>query len=200
MKVLTPLQKLPKNVEVWANYLLPKALQSCPKSIKSPNLVTLSVSCFWSSNTDMFKPIWLKFVQSCGDLIPNWSIIVHFEISITLIGILTYVWHLYRNLLLQSMHMIWALKKYSCDVFLTWGVPVLKGDYKCLISSGFVALSYKVFTFASSMANFKHPVGKVIIYLFHSSMQSQRGFKVKAENIHYREASPWGILPVRMNW
>ena len=27
--------------EIWANYLLPKAIKSCPKSNKSPNLVTL---------------------------------------------------------------------------------------------------------------------------------------------------------------
>ena len=29
--------------EIWANYLLPKALKTCPKSNKSPNLVTLLV-------------------------------------------------------------------------------------------------------------------------------------------------------------
>ena len=28
--------------EIWANLLLPKVLKSCPKSNKSPNLVTLS--------------------------------------------------------------------------------------------------------------------------------------------------------------
>ena len=28
--------------EIWANLLLPKALKSCPKSNKSPNLVTLA--------------------------------------------------------------------------------------------------------------------------------------------------------------
>ena len=27
--------------EIWANLLLPKALKSCPKSKKSPNLITL---------------------------------------------------------------------------------------------------------------------------------------------------------------
>ena len=27
--------------EIWANQLLPKALKSCPKSNKSPDLVTL---------------------------------------------------------------------------------------------------------------------------------------------------------------
>ena len=29
--------------DIWANSLLPKALISCPKSIKSPNLVALSM-------------------------------------------------------------------------------------------------------------------------------------------------------------
>ena len=32
--------------EIWAKQLLPKALKSCPKSKKSPNLVTLSVISF----------------------------------------------------------------------------------------------------------------------------------------------------------
>ena len=30
--------------EIWANLLLPKALKSCPKSKKSPNLVTLDAA------------------------------------------------------------------------------------------------------------------------------------------------------------
>ena len=30
--------------EIWANLLLPKALKSCPKCKKSPNLVTLSTA------------------------------------------------------------------------------------------------------------------------------------------------------------
>ena len=29
--------------EIWPNYLLPKAIKSCPKSNKSPNPVTLPV-------------------------------------------------------------------------------------------------------------------------------------------------------------
>ena len=29
--------------EIWTNLLLPKALKSCPKSNKSPNLVTLDM-------------------------------------------------------------------------------------------------------------------------------------------------------------
>ena len=35
--------------EIWANSLLPQALKSCPKSNKSPNLVTLFV------NKNVFK-------------------------------------------------------------------------------------------------------------------------------------------------
>ena len=30
--------------EIWANLLLPKTLKSCPKSNKSPNLVTLTMT------------------------------------------------------------------------------------------------------------------------------------------------------------
>ena len=32
--------------EIWANKLLPKALKSCPKYNKSPNLVTLALISF----------------------------------------------------------------------------------------------------------------------------------------------------------
>ena len=39
--ILTPLQKLPKNVGDLAKFILPRALKTCPKSNKSPNLVTL---------------------------------------------------------------------------------------------------------------------------------------------------------------
>ena len=41
------IKKLPKNVGDLANELLPKALKSCQKSNKSPNLVTLMVNQFW---------------------------------------------------------------------------------------------------------------------------------------------------------
>ena len=37
-------------LEIWANKLLPKALKSCPKSNKSPNLVTLLVA--WKSERE----------------------------------------------------------------------------------------------------------------------------------------------------
>ena len=41
LKILTPFRKLPKNVGDLGKLFLPKALKSCPKSKKSPNLVTL---------------------------------------------------------------------------------------------------------------------------------------------------------------
>ena len=41
LKILTPLQKLPKNVGDLGKLIVTKALKSCPKSNKSPNLVTL---------------------------------------------------------------------------------------------------------------------------------------------------------------
>ena len=52
--------------KIWANLLLPKALKSCPKSNKSPNLVTLSPSHFpairgaeWSAAVHRSRP-WLN--------------------------------------------------------------------------------------------------------------------------------------------
>ena len=42
LKILTPFRKLPKNVGDLGKLFLPKALKSCPKSEKLPNLVTLS--------------------------------------------------------------------------------------------------------------------------------------------------------------
>ena len=39
--MLTPLQKLSKNVEDLGKLIVAKALKSCPKLKKSPNLVTL---------------------------------------------------------------------------------------------------------------------------------------------------------------
>ena len=43
LQILTPLQKLPKNVGDLGKVLLPQALKSCPKTNKSPNLVILVV-------------------------------------------------------------------------------------------------------------------------------------------------------------
>ena len=44
LKVLTPLQKLPKNVGDLATLIVAKGFKTCPKSNKSPNLVTLNIS------------------------------------------------------------------------------------------------------------------------------------------------------------
>ena len=41
LKILTPLQKLPKNLGVLGKLIIAKGLKSCPKFNKSPNLVTL---------------------------------------------------------------------------------------------------------------------------------------------------------------
>ena len=41
LKILTPLQKLPKNVEELGKFIVAKGLKSCPKSNISPNLITL---------------------------------------------------------------------------------------------------------------------------------------------------------------
>ena len=49
--ILTPSQKLLKNVGDLANYLVPRALKSRPKSNKLPNLVTLIIS-FWNQFYD----------------------------------------------------------------------------------------------------------------------------------------------------
>ena len=43
-KILTPLKNYQNIWAIWAKYLLPLALKSCPKCNKSPNLVTLMVS------------------------------------------------------------------------------------------------------------------------------------------------------------
>ena len=41
--------------EIWANKLLPKAIKSCPKSIKSPNMVQLCGACsLGMCNYDLF--------------------------------------------------------------------------------------------------------------------------------------------------
>ena len=44
LKLLTPLQKLPKNVRDLGELIVAKGFKSCTKSNKSPNLVTLSLS------------------------------------------------------------------------------------------------------------------------------------------------------------
>ena len=42
--ILTPLQKLPKNVGDLGKLIAAKGFKGCPKSNKSPNLVTLVIS------------------------------------------------------------------------------------------------------------------------------------------------------------
>ena len=43
IKIFTPLQKLPKNVRDFGKLIAAKALKSCPKSNKLPNLVELNI-------------------------------------------------------------------------------------------------------------------------------------------------------------
>ena len=42
MKILTPIQKLPKNVGDLGKLIVAKGFEKLPESNKSPNLVTLS--------------------------------------------------------------------------------------------------------------------------------------------------------------
>ena len=46
LKILTPLQKLPKNVRVLGKLIVAKDFEKLPKVQKSPNLVTLLVASF----------------------------------------------------------------------------------------------------------------------------------------------------------
>ena len=60
LMILTPIQKLPKNVGDLGKLIAAKALKSCPKSNKSPNPVTL-VRCevkvrFLLSTFNVFLP------------------------------------------------------------------------------------------------------------------------------------------------
>ena len=55
LKILTPLKKLPKNVGDLGKLIVTKALKCCPKSNKSPNLVTLItpvIECLWNTCID----------------------------------------------------------------------------------------------------------------------------------------------------
>ena len=61
--ILTTLQKCLRMWEIWANLLLPKALKSCPKSKKSPNLVTLEKGnprCCWIASRFFLQKIGLN--------------------------------------------------------------------------------------------------------------------------------------------
>ena len=57
--IFTTLQKLPKNVGDLGKS---KALESCPKSNKSPNLVTLSP--YHNSVTELFQPAYFDSYRS----------------------------------------------------------------------------------------------------------------------------------------
>ena len=46
LKILATLQKLPKNVRDLGKLIVAKGFKSCPKSNKSPNLVTLLLGFF----------------------------------------------------------------------------------------------------------------------------------------------------------
>ena len=67
--------------EIWANYLLPKALKACPKSNKLLNLVTLvanpipCVYCFWISKLEKSNDFQgIKNKQFSGALLEKWNI------------------------------------------------------------------------------------------------------------------------------
>ena len=53
--------------EIWGNKLLPKALKSCPKSTKSPNLVTL-LQCYTSVRIVVFSTLFFNYYRLllCG--------------------------------------------------------------------------------------------------------------------------------------
>ena len=54
-KILTPLQKLPKNMGDWGKLIVAKGFKTCQKSNKSPNLVTLNVYSFILSSTQVWN-------------------------------------------------------------------------------------------------------------------------------------------------
>ena len=63
--ILTPLQKLPKNAGDLGKFIVAKGL-SCPKSNKSPNMVTLSITVQMTScltGLDLTKHVKLLFIH-----------------------------------------------------------------------------------------------------------------------------------------
>ena len=68
--ILTPLQKLPKNVEDLGKLIVAKGLKKLPKVQKSPNLVTLSTGYLQKLHVlflffrKFFHPIFVCFVIS----------------------------------------------------------------------------------------------------------------------------------------
>ena len=55
--------------EIWAKYLLPKALKSCPKFNKSPNLVTLAVGRYSHSDVQFAASISLYLSLSISHVL-----------------------------------------------------------------------------------------------------------------------------------
>ena len=58
-KILTHLQKLPINLRDLGKLMFPKALKSCPKSNKLPDLVTLII-IQWRKNNLIFQQGWFQ--------------------------------------------------------------------------------------------------------------------------------------------
>ena len=52
LKILTPLQKLSKNVKDLGNLIVAKGFEKLPKSNESPYLFTLNVTNFFSSTNE----------------------------------------------------------------------------------------------------------------------------------------------------
>ena len=81
-KILSPTQKLPKTVGDLGKLIL--ALKSCPKSNKSPNLITLSVKqnilqmTFAEKSSPLCPPITMVTFIQC-DLMARFLIIGHLE-------------------------------------------------------------------------------------------------------------------------
>ena len=71
LKISTPLQKLPENVGDLGTNIVANCFESCPKSNKSHNLVTLLITCYLSHN------FWANFcakillINSLGIFRPN---------------------------------------------------------------------------------------------------------------------------------
>ena len=58
LKILTPLQKFPKNVGDLCKFIVAKCLKICPKSNKSPDLVTLAscpLTLYFHIRSDMIR-------------------------------------------------------------------------------------------------------------------------------------------------
>ena len=72
LKILTPLQKLPKNRGDWGKLIVAKGFKSCPKSNKSPNLVTLATTAFHPSSAADHGSIPKHTINLFDSTIWNW--------------------------------------------------------------------------------------------------------------------------------